>query len=117
MDIRELEQRMHAVLDGEASAEEARELDRLLAADGAARDRFDELKRLFRHLSRVPQQQPPPGFASSVMRKVVLPAPGAGTGRQLFSFSRVRREATNRSRGRHPGHPASAHRRSGQVQH
>ena len=35
---------MHAVLDGEATPEETRELERLLAADPAARAEYDELR-------------------------------------------------------------------------
>ena len=55
MKITALTQLMHAVLDGEATPDEARELERHLAADPAARAEFDELRRLFDELSRVPQ--------------------------------------------------------------
>ena len=47
MNISELDRLMHTVLDGEATPAEAAELDRQLAADPAARQRFDDLKRLF----------------------------------------------------------------------
>ena len=46
---------MHAVLDGEATADEARELERLLAADPAARAEFEELRAPVRRPSRMPQ--------------------------------------------------------------
>ena len=58
---------MHAVLDGEATPGEARELERLLAADPAARAEFDDLQRLFDGLKAVPMAFPPEGLVSSVM--------------------------------------------------
>ena len=50
---------MHAVLDGEATEAEARELDRLLAAEPTARTEFEHLRRLFDGLSRMPKAFPP----------------------------------------------------------
>jgi hypothetical protein len=52
-------QLMHLVLDGEASAEEARELDRAIAADPAARAQFEDLKKFFTEMRRVPELEPP----------------------------------------------------------
>ena len=60
---------MHAVLDGEASAEEARELERVLGSDPAARARFEELQRLFDRLARVPEKAPPPGTVEAIIHK------------------------------------------------
>ena len=45
-----LNELMHAVLDGEATAVEARELDAVLARDAKAKDEFDELRSLFEGL-------------------------------------------------------------------
>ncbi len=56
---------MHAVLDGEATPAEAAELERVLAADPAARAEFDALRRLFGVLARVPRLDPPAGLADS----------------------------------------------------
>ncbi len=68
---------MHTVLDGEATAEEARELDRLLGANPAARGQFEALKSLFDELGSVPQAFPPEGLVAAVMAKVPRrPAPG-----------------------------------------
>lgn len=66
---------MHAVLDGEASTAQVRELDRILATDPAARARFEALREVFAALERVPEVSPPAGFASQVMDHVRLPQP------------------------------------------
>jgi anti-sigma factor RsiW len=65
MNISELDQLMHAVLDGEATPAEASELDRQLAADPAARERFDDLKWLFDGFRRVPKAFPPEGLVAA----------------------------------------------------
>ena len=70
MKISALTELMHTVLDGEATPDEARELDRRLAADPAARAEFEELRRLFDELSHVPQVYPPEGLVASVMAGV-----------------------------------------------
>ena len=60
---------MHAALDGEATAEELQELERLLAADPGARAEYDALRRLFDALQALPQLDPPPGLAESVAER------------------------------------------------
>ena len=50
---------MHIVLDGEYTDAEARDLDRLMAADPAVRVRFEELKKFFAMMRRVPDMEPP----------------------------------------------------------
>ena len=110
MDDRKLDRLMQAVLDGEASPDEARELERVLAADPAERARFEEFTRLFRDLGRMPRVQPPDGFGAAVMERVALRPPRTGGWRQLFSLSRVSRGSANGSRGHTPGLSARAHR-------
>jgi anti-sigma factor RsiW len=63
----ELTELMHAVLDGEATPAEARNLERILAADADARAEFDSLRALFDELKGVPQALPPEGLVASVM--------------------------------------------------
>jgi len=58
---------MHAVLDGEATAEEGRELDAVLASDARAREEYEELRGLFEGLRALPQPFPPEGLAASVL--------------------------------------------------
>jgi len=77
-----LQELMHAVLDGEASAAQARTLENALASDPAARDRFEELQRLFRTLEEVPELSPPSHLVHTVTARAVLP-------RQPFRWSRV----------------------------
>ena len=55
---------MHTVLDGEASAGEAAELTRVLAANPAAQAEFDDLQRLFEGLKAVPKAYPPEGWST-----------------------------------------------------
>src|SRR5205823_13718130 len=80
-----LQELMHAVLDGEASAAQARTLERALASDPAARERFEELKRLFQALEQVPELAPPAHIVHTVTARAVLPRPfrGPGWGEQL----------------------------------
>ena len=110
MEDRKLDQLMQAVLDGEASPDQARDLEQLLAADPAARARFEEFTRLFRDLGGMPRVQPPDGFGAAVMERVALRPPRNGGWRQLFSLSRVSRGSVNGSRGFTPGLSARAHR-------
>ena len=58
-------QLMYAALDGEATAEEREELERLLAVDPGARAEYDALRRLFQLLEALPHLDPPPGLAES----------------------------------------------------
>src|SRR6185436_20269898 len=77
-----IDQLMHAVLDGEANATQARTLEKALAADPAARERFEELKRLFEALEQVPELSPPADLADAVVKRAELPS-------QPFRWPRV----------------------------
>ena len=91
---------MHAVLDGEASDAEARELEIRLAADPAARAEFEDWKGLFEALDAVPKEHAPEGLVASVT--AAMPeAPGAAPqpfpGRRVLghtSFGISRRDPT-----------------------
>ena len=78
---------MHAVLDGEATPDEARELDRLLEADPALRGRFGEWRAMFEAMGRVSPAYPPEGLVAAVMANI--PHSPAGPGSQLTARSRV----------------------------
>ena len=96
-------QLMYAVLDGEATPDEARELERLLAADPAARVQFEDLRSLFDQLSRVPKAFPPEGLVAAVMASVPRrPAP-ADDSNQLFAQSRVISQSSMEARDASPG--------------
>ena len=80
---------MHAVLDGEASNAEARELETRLAADPAARAEFEDWKRLFEALDAVPKEHAPEGLVASIA-SAMPQAPGAsGAASQPFPDPRV----------------------------
>jgi hypothetical protein len=66
MRFTELQPLMHAVLDGEATPDEAAELERQLAENAAARTEFEQLRHLFDDLERVPLKHPPEGLVASV---------------------------------------------------
>ncbi|NDP42770.1 MAG: hypothetical protein GZ089_08660, partial [Aromatoleum sp.] len=108
---------MHAVLDGEATPDGARELDRLLAADPAARAQFDDLKRLFDELSRVPQEHMPEGLLAAVMASVPQRQARRGVVHQLFSWPRVIRHNSTEASGTIPGKAATVHRVSQRDPH
>src|SRR5258708_8694178 len=94
---------MHGVLDGEATPDEARELDRLLATNPAARAQFEELRSLFDALSRVPKAFPPEGLVAAVMASVPRrPAPAEDSA-QLFAQSRVISQSSMEAREASPG--------------
>jgi anti-sigma factor RsiW len=80
---------MHAVLDGEASAAEARELEMRLAADPAARAEFDEWQRLFRALGEVAQEHAPEGLVATVTSALPSPRRAADDRGQPFPDRRV----------------------------
>ncbi|HEX3061098.1 MAG TPA: hypothetical protein VHP55_00455, partial [Usitatibacter sp.] len=61
---------MYVVLDGEATPEQQRSLERTLEADPAARARFEELETLFQRIERLPEMEPPRRFVEGVMAKV-----------------------------------------------
>ena len=89
MEHLELTRLMHEVLDGAASADEARELDRLLADDPEARAQFDELERLFAGLNTMPKALPPEGLVAAVLAKLPRPHERRDRLRQLSSRWRV----------------------------
>jgi hypothetical protein len=92
---------MFAVLDGEGTPEEARELERILAEDAGARAEYEAVRRFFAQLQRVPQVDPPPGVADTAVERFQLSgpprvsSPGAESGKFLpskqESISRVPR--------------------------
>ena len=98
---------MHAVLDGEATAEQARELERLLAADSAARAEFEQWRRLFDGLASVPKAFPPEGLVASVMARLPAQSGGRAESDQPFAASRVIGQASNANRGENPGTTAT----------
>src|SRR6516164_1956319 len=98
MDSTELNALMHAVLDGEASQGEARELERILAADPAAQARYYELQMLFDDLARIPMAAVPAGMVESVMERLPRRRPPIGRLRQLFSRTRVSRAPASEAR-------------------
>ena len=67
---------IQAVLDGEASDAEARELEVRLAADPSARAEFEDWKRLFEALDAVPKEHVPEGLVASIT-SAMPEAPGA----------------------------------------
>jgi len=105
MNKQELTELMHAVLDDEATAGERRALERELAADPAARARFDELRELFDGLERIPKAYPPEGLVAWVMANVNIRQTGASRGRfdQLFGWSRIIGLTAKEDRGISPG--------------
>ena len=101
---------MHAVLDGEAGPGEAGELERLLAADPAAKARFDDLKRLFDGLAAVPKAFPPEGLVASVMAALPHQAPRRNRLAQLFQPWGVIRATSKEARVSNPGMSATVQR-------
>ena len=78
---------MHAVLDGEATPAETHELDRLLDADAALRERYAEWQTMFDAMQRMPRAYPPEGLVAAVMANI--PHVPAAPGSQLSPQSRV----------------------------
>jgi len=79
MRFTELQPLMYAVLDGEATPDEAAELERQLAGNPAARTEFEQLRHLFDDLARVPLKHPPEGLVASVQAALAgIPPSGAG---------------------------------------
>jgi len=105
-----LNELMHAVLDGEATAVEARELDAVLARDAKAKDEFDELRSLFDGLAAVPQRFPPEGLVAAVTARLgELPAARTDAD-QLFAPSGVFGASSKDVRGGTPGNKAAVDR-------
>jgi len=99
---------MHEVLDGAASADEARELERLVAADPAARAQFEELERLFAGLDAMPQAAPPEGLVTEVLARFPRRSARARL-RQLSSRWRVLQPYSGRVRGHSPSRATRSH--------
>jgi len=105
-----LNELMHAVLDGEATAVEARELDAVLARDAKAKDEFDELRSLFDVLAAVPQRFPPEGLVAAVTARLgELPATRTDAD-QLFAPSGVFGASSKDVREGTPGNKAAVDR-------
>src|SRR6266536_2609456 len=100
---------MHAVLDGKATSEQTRELERLLDADPKARAHFDDLRRLFEGLAAVPNAYPPEGLVASVIANLPQYATPSGRFSQLFAWSRVIELASKEARVTNPGTSATVH--------
>src|SRR5947207_2673986 len=98
---------MYTVLDGEATDAEARELDRVLAAEPAARTEFGQIRRLFEGINRVPQAFPPEGLVAAVMANIPQNSPPQGRLDQLSLRSRVIGLAWMKARGTSPGKSAT----------
>ena len=94
---------MHAVLDGEATPEEARELERRLGADPAARAEFEQWRCLFEGLAAIPEEFPPEGLVASVMANLPTRARPRGGSDQPFVAPRVIGQASNARPGVNPG--------------
>jgi hypothetical protein len=80
---------INVVLDGEASAAEARELETRLAADPAARAEFEDWKRLFEALEAVPKEHAPEGLVASIASATPEPPGASGAASQPFPGRRV----------------------------
>jgi anti-sigma factor RsiW len=63
-------QLMHEILDGEASQDDARVIEGLLAADPAACTEYEELRRLFEGLNAIRKTAPPEGLLAEVLAKM-----------------------------------------------
>jgi hypothetical protein len=115
MDRTEMLQRMHAVLDGEASSEERAALDRVLAQDPQARAQFADLERLFGALDGMPRVEPPEGFADDVMTAMQRSKPKGASTRQPFAQSGVIAPTGSDIRVRASSKPSTARTPSGTM--
>jgi hypothetical protein len=112
MEHSELIRLMHEVLDGAASADEARELDRRLADDPEARAQYDELERLFAGLNTMPKAQPPEGLVAAVLAKLPRHHRRRDRLRQLSSRWRVLSVDSGRAQGGDPNRTSRTQRNS-----
>lgn len=81
-------------LDGDTSAQERAHLEARLTADPAARQRFDELSRVFQALGAARLEDSPAGMRDGVLRAIRVATPAraqapARAGRPTFSWLRV----------------------------
>jgi anti-sigma factor RsiW len=94
---------MHAVLDGESSPEQRAELDRLLAADPATREKFAGLRALFGAMSQVPPIDPPVHLLDGVIGQFDAIRKNYAVTRQLSERQRVLDSKTRKLQARsHP---------------
>ena len=103
MNDRERARLMDAVLDGEATPAETRNLDRLLASDSTARDQFEQLKKVFEALRGMPAAFPPEGMVAAILANIPQNRSAQVPGDQLSSRSRVIGTDTKEVRGTIPG--------------
>ncbi|MGA8030856.1 MAG: hypothetical protein WCB48_00555, partial [Casimicrobiaceae bacterium] len=108
MNPTDLTELMNLVLDAEATDDEADELERRLAADPAARARFEELQRLFDGLDSIPQAFPPEGLVASVMANIPQTPVPKGHSRQLLAQRGVIGPDTIQIGGAGPGRTAGS---------
>src|SRR5690242_11977805 len=107
---RRLDELMQTVLDGEATPDETSELDQRLAGDASARARFEETRRLFDALSRVPKPYPPEGLVASVLANIPqTPVPARRDG-QLSVAPGVIVASSRKARAESPGPGSRVHR-------
>jgi anti-sigma factor RsiW len=99
---------MHAVLDGEASESETRELELRLAADPVARAEFSEWRGLFQALREMPKEYAPEGLVAAV--SAALPGKTAPQAEpdQPFPPRRVFGYTSTRAPGSRLGDPRAA---------
>ena len=76
MNKTQLTERMHLVLDGEATPAEAQALEREIAGNPAARAQFERLRGLFTSIAAIPPAHPPEGLVAAVMAALPADAPG-----------------------------------------
>ena len=98
-----LTEQMHAVLDGEASASETRDLELRLAADPVARAEFEEWKGLFQALHEMPKEYAPEGLVAAVSAALPVKRASSAALDQPFSPRRVLGYTFTRSSGARPG--------------
>src|SRR5271170_1866216 len=99
----QIDELMHAVLDGESSAEGQKELDRLMAEDVAVAERFEALRSMFDVLSRVQEVAPPVDLLDSAMNAFVVARSQSDQPRQISS--QVRTDDARSHKVQHAGSP------------
>jgi len=102
MNERERARLMDAVLDGEATPAERRDLDRLLATDAVARTEFEQLTKVFEALRAIPPAFPPEGLVAAVLANIPQKPATHTRGDQLSSRSRVIGTVMKEGRGTSP---------------
>jgi len=98
MSLSQAETLIQAVLDGDASAAERAELDRLLASDEALCATFESMRHACAMLEASPDVDPPPGLVESILSRATLRGSSRAATHQSLSGERV--VATDASRAR-----------------